>query len=269
MHRAHGVSFPLVLIIGTIISISLLTSVVLTRHFFSLLSPTITNTERLLKQGKLQDALSFSERLRSETTRELILKGQIWLALSLNKQKGENWSQYGTDSGNWLAGEESDMALRYFTDAVLRDPQSADAHYYLGVIYKEKGWLAEADREFDEVLELNSKYINALLGKGTVFVMMSRYSEAELVFREAYTLAPHEPSVVKNCAFFYRYYLLKPDSALLYLNRYLNLAGQRDLDVNLARQEFQNLLDRYPEYAPSEPQSWRTKKRQFISRNRD
>jgi Tfp pilus assembly protein PilF len=68
----------------------------------------------------------------------------------MKKQDIQSWSEYGLDSDDWLKGRRLRNALNDFKEAIRRDPSSAEARYFLGVVYREKGWFAEAENQFEE-----------------------------------------------------------------------------------------------------------------------
>lgn len=261
-----GLSSLLILIIGFVLACILFFGFLVIRHISRTYSPSIVNAEKYLKRGKINEAFALSERISSDRPGYFLLRGKIWLAASMKKQDIQSWSEYGLDSDDWLKGEEIENALNDFKEAIRRDPSSAEARYFLGVIYREKGWFAEAENQFEEALSLDPKNLQITLGMASLLVKMDRLTEAESELREAYGIAPEDPAVLKSMAFLYRFYLQKPDSALVWLNRYLNHVKGRDLDINLAKKEFQELIERYPEYEPSEPQDWKKRKPRFIPR---
>ncbi|NLG16557.1 MAG: tetratricopeptide repeat protein [Fibrobacter sp.] len=264
--RSAGLSYPLILITGFIIACVLFFGFLIIRHISRTYSPSIVNAEKYLKRGKINEAFTLSERISSNNPGFYLLRGKIWLALSIKKQDVENWGKYGLDSQDWLKGEEIDNALLNFKEAVRKDPSSGEARYYLGVVYREKGWYSEAERQFEEALSIEPSEIKIIVAMASLMVRMDRLDEAESELREAFRIDPEDPSVMKNMAFLFRFYKQKPDSALVWLNRYLNNVQEKDLDINLAKKEFQELLERYPEFKPSEPQDWRNKKPRFIPR---
>ena len=268
MSKSRGLSFPVILIAGIILAAAFLSTVLLVRYISHKYSPSISNAEKYLNKGRLNEAFALTEKVDNDSPRLLILKGRIFLALSLRKQRGDNWKKYGVDSTDWLKGEEIENALRCFKDAITLDPLSADAHYYLGYVYKEKGWYSEAKSEYNSALEINPGRIDVRVGLSSLFTRMDHIAEAQEVLRDAYKMAPDDPTVAKNMAFLFRYYIDTPESAMVWFNRYLNNVTDRDFDVNIAKKEFQDLTERYPEYIPSEPQDWRDKTPHFVPRKR-
>lgn len=266
MRFSRGVSLIFVVITGFLCSSILFSAFLVVRHISFCYYPSISNAKRYLRKGKLDEALAFANRIESGNYENLILKGRIWLAKSYKKQKKENWTKYGLDSDDWLKGEEIRKAVSYFKTAIKKKPLSVDPYYYLGVIYSEKGWFFEAESQFEKALDLDQSRIDIRISLSSLFVKMKKYDKAEDQLRSAYIKEPKNPSIAKNMAFLFRYYKDKPDSAIRWFNRYLNNASQKDLDVNLAKKEFQDLIERYPEFSPMEPQKWKENRIKFLPR---
>ena len=55
-----------------------------------------------------------------------------------------------------------DEAIKEFRKVAAIEPNMANVHYNLGLAYKKKGMLSEADNEFAEYERLKSKVTNAL-----------------------------------------------------------------------------------------------------------
>ena len=121
----------------------------------------------------------------------------------------------------------------------------------------EKGWFSVAETEFLSVLQIDSKHVNARINLGALYTEMKRFDLAEQELRNALNMEPDNPSIAKNFAYLYRFYIKKPDSAIIWANRYLNMEPQNDMDVNYVRNELVEMLQRYPEYTPKEPMTWK------------
>jgi Flp pilus assembly protein TadD len=121
----------------------------------------------------------------------------------------------------------------------------------------EKGWYSQAETEFLEVLKRNKDHLNAILNLGVVYTHMNRFLLAEQELKNALLIAPDDPTVAKNLAYLYRFYLDKPGAAMLWANRYLNSNPKNDLDVQFVRNELEDMLQRYPELTPEEPMNWK------------
>lgn len=269
MNTKQGLSVPVIVGSGLVLALSSLALFFMVQWMRSHFSASYSNAERFLRQGKLEQAFALSEKISGESAKSELLRGKIFLARSLQLQRKDGWRQYGTDSTEWLKGPDVDSALHCFQRAIAADSRSTDARYFFGLVYKEKGWLREAEDAFYETLRLDPEHLDARLALGSLYAQFDRPKEAVLQLREAYELEPENPQVAKNLAFIYRFHLEMPESSIVWLSRYLNLARKGDIDINRAILEYQEIVDRYPEYAPEEPPEWKKRsRRKFVPRDR-
>jgi tetratricopeptide (TPR) repeat protein len=264
----RGASVPFILLSGLILAIFISLTALLVVHMTEQWSPTYRNASRLLDRGRYKEALSVAQRLplSSEDGSVELLMGKIWLAKAYERQRAERWKSYAVDSSDYFTGAEAEQALLSFRAAVDRAPHNSQAHLFLGVLYMEKGWLGEAEVELLEALRSEGDNVTVLINLAALYVAMQRYGDAESELKKAYTLQPHNPDVAKNLAFLFRYYLNNPRLAMQWSNRYLNLQQERDPDRSLLRQDFEEMLRRYPEFTPGEAQRWREGGAEFRSR---
>ncbi len=262
----RGLSPLIIVLSGFLLATSLCALFLGLRHVRLRFSPTFTNAERFLLRGKFDEAFAFAEDIGGETSEKALLRGRIFLARSLRKQCLDGWRRYGTDSLDWLQEPDIDSALLCFRNSLELDPESATANYYLGVVFKEKGWFREAEDAFRETLRLSPEHIEAGIALGSLFSMMDRQAEAVECLYDAFRLAPRNPQVAKNMALLYRFHLEKPDSAIIWFNRYLEFAQPNDRDITGARHELRELVQRYPEFSPPPPGSWKKGRRRFFPR---
>ncbi|MBN1578611.1 MAG: hypothetical protein JW913_18755 [Chitinispirillaceae bacterium] len=268
MNKGKGLSLQVIIISGILLALLSLVVFHSFRFIATRFSPTLSNADRYLRMGKLDEAFAISARVSGNTPAKELLRGKIFLAFALKRQKDDGWRHYGIDSLDWLRGPEVDSALDCFRRAVNLDKKSAVARYCLGVVFKEKGWLHESENALCEALRLDPGNIDARLALGALYPLMNRSPEAAEQLLEAYRRAPDNPRVAKNLALLYRFHSENPESAIIWFNRYLNNAAPGDIGVNQARIELTDLLGRYPELAPEEKQRWREKRRTFVPRKR-
>jgi tetratricopeptide (TPR) repeat protein len=268
MKDKNKLSVPVIVLSGLLLAGLSLLVFLLLQFIINRFSPSYSNAERLLRSGKLDEAFVITEGIKTESAEKMLLRGKIFLAKSLQQQKKSGWRHYGNDTHDWLQGPEVDSALACFNKArFLKGGDHALAMYYLGVVYKEKGWFQDAEDALQESLRLDPDNINARLALSSLFSQIDNLPKAMQLLDEAYQLAPNNPQVAKNTAFLYRFHLEIPESSIVWLNRYLDLAEPGDIDINEAKIEIQELLARYPEYAPKETPAWKKKQRQFKPRH--
>ncbi len=255
-----GLSCPVLLLCGVMAAFFILIAIVGVHRIRLEWSPTAQNAEKLINKKKYAEAFALIEKAeQGQGNKPLLLveKGKVWFALALERERRSRWSDYGKDEKDWLKSEEADKAEQLFKKAIESGIRNSDAHYNLGLLYMEKGWFSLAETEFLSVLQRDRKHVDARINLGAAYTEMKRFDLAEKELREAYRQAPENPAVAKNLAFLFRYYFNKPDSAITWANRYLNLDPQSDMDIDVVRQELLNMLQRYPEYTPPEPMDWK------------
>ncbi len=84
--------------------------------------------------------------------------------------------------------------------AIKHNPGALAAHNNLGLVYQIQGRLAEAEREYREVLELNPNYESAHNNLGSVLMSTGRLPEAIAQFYASIALDPNYASVHYNLA---------------------------------------------------------------------
>lgn len=267
MKKKNDLSFSGILIVGMIVSALISVVVFGISRVASKFSPDVANAERLLRDGKLEEAAVIAEKLNDHTTAREILRGKVYLAMALQRQKDEGWGSYGTDSANWLKGADADSALACFERAFHTDPASAKALFFIGVVCKERGWFNRAEDAFLNAAALEPGEITTLLALGSLYALKGEYREAELHLKRAFELSPENPEPAKNLAFLYRFHINSPESAAVYLAAYLRVRKPGDIDAQRAITELEELRRRYPEITipPQEP-AGQTHQRVFIPR---
>ena len=256
----RGLSFPAILISGITAAFFIFIAFFIIRAINMRWSPTAKNAQELINKRKYAEALAVIEKAeggREENALLLVEKGKVWFSLALEREKRTRWKNYGNDKKDWLNSSEAVKAEVYLRKAIDIDPENIDAHYLLGLLYMEKGWFSVAETEFLSVLRIDRKHVNTLINLGALYTEMKRFDLAEQELRNALNLEPDNPSIAKNFAYLYRFYVKKPDSAIVWANRYLNMEPQNDMDVNYVRNELVEMLQRYPEYTPKEPMAWK------------
>jgi Flp pilus assembly protein TadD len=89
------------------------------------------------------------------------------------------------------SGNSIDQAIDSARQKIKEDPSSLKDKTGLGYLLLKKGSLAEAEKVFDEVLEVNGNYHEAMTGKGIVLSRMGKDQEAEEVLQNALQLNPN------------------------------------------------------------------------------
>lgn len=90
------------------------------------------------------------------------------------------------------------MALNLFKSARKYKPDSAEAHYWIGLTYSDYQSYAEAAAFAEQATLLDSRYADAwhLWGQSLMYLM--QWSEARQKLEQAHRLDPHNPLIIFN-----------------------------------------------------------------------
>jgi protein O-GlcNAc transferase len=99
-----------------------------------------------------------------------------------------------------LANGDAAAARNAFTKALEANPQSVEAHTYLGVLADGAGSLEEAERHFAAAAALAPFSASAHNNLGAVLVRMGRTQAAAAQFEVSLKIAPMQPSALVNLA---------------------------------------------------------------------
>jgi tetratricopeptide (TPR) repeat protein len=89
-----------------------------------------------------------------------------------------------------LAGRYKD-AVKYFTQAIQRDPANSEYYYGRGYAYRYlKNCSDEAISDLTKAIELDPHYVTAIRGRGDVFLSTEQYDDALRDFNQAIALQP-------------------------------------------------------------------------------
>ena len=95
-----------------------------------------------------------------------------------------------TEEGKSLFESDSDAAAQRFNAAIAADPQSFDAHFYLGKIYTRRSDPEAALREYKEAIRINPKSADAQFNLGFVYFSQRRYEDARQQYEKVVDLKP-------------------------------------------------------------------------------
>jgi type IV pilus assembly protein PilF len=87
-----------------------------------------------------------------------------------------------------LADHQASPALSAFKEAVQLDPENANYHNVLGVVYLEIHQPADAETEFRKAVELDPGYGEAIHNLGLSFAEQGRYEDAIVQYRKAISM---------------------------------------------------------------------------------
>lgn len=267
MKKSKGLSLPVIIIISLILSTFILSSFFIFGFVRTRWAPSSENADKLLKRRKYDQALAIIDQNKNadKNISLLIEKGRIWMTLAWENENKTGWANYGLDEKEWLKSRESDSSVTCFEKVLELDKNNRDAHYYLGIIFMDKGWYSAAQDHFLEILTINKNDFETRNILGVLYTRMRQYPQALREFQTAWKLDNNNISIAKNLAVLYRNNFNKPDSAMVWMNRYLNLNPQKDADAGKIRIDLSDMIKRYPEYKLEEPMEWYGK-RSFTAR---
>jgi serine/threonine protein kinase/Flp pilus assembly protein TadD len=142
-----------------------------------------------------------------------------------------------TDQGKSVFESDSDAAAQRFNAAVAADPQSFDAHFYLGKIYTRRSDPEAALREYKEAIRINPKSADAQFNLGFVYFSQRRYEDARQQYEKVVDLKPpYLADVFYNLSACYEQ-MKRKDEAVATLRRGLQAVP----NSNLLRQRLKQL----------------------------
>lgn len=270
MKKSKGLSLPVIIIISIILSSFSIASFLLFGYVRERWAPSSENADKFLKRRKYSKAMAIiNQNENSDKNIPLLLeKGRIWMTLAWENENKEGWANYGVNDKEWLKSKESDSSVACFKRVLQLDSDNRDALYYLGIIYMDKGWYSAAQESFMDVLDNNKNDFETRNLLGVLYTRMRQYPQALREFQAAWKLKDNDISVAKNLGSLYRLHLNRPDSAMVWMNRYLNMNPKRDPDAGRIRRDLSDMIKRYPEYRITEPMDWYGK-RDFTARGEE
>lgn len=137
---------------------------------FHLSNSEIAQGDRLVKQGRHQEALAHYER-----------------AIRMVRRPSYAWTSRGV-AMKYLG--RVDEALRCHENAIRLDPENEVAWCNLGTVYFKKAELGKALECYDKAIHLRPKYAIAWNNKGVVLARMNQFEEANRCHGKATSLRP-------------------------------------------------------------------------------
>jgi predicted Zn-dependent protease len=90
--------------------------------------------------------------------------------------------------------------IRHYRHIINNEPNDADAHLQIGIIFAKLGAAAEAMKYFDKVLSLQPGNAAAMNNRGNLFMLDGKFAEAKAAYRDATKASPSDPYVWINLA---------------------------------------------------------------------
>jgi tetratricopeptide (TPR) repeat protein len=120
----------------------------------------------------------------------------------------------------------SSAAEQLFQQAIAKDPGGAVAHFDLGVIYQGAGERADALRQYQQALRVDSHYARALFNEA---VLLAPHNAALAIYyyRQVVSIQPDSPTALLNLG------LLENETKSLHARAVLDLRAAVKLDPSL------------------------------------
>lgn len=148
----------------------------------------------------------------------------------------------------------------FYKRTLAKAPHSARLHEALGTFYAQKGFSAQAIKEYQEAIKLKPDIFQAHFNLGAMYQKFSLYPQAEEEYKKTLQLYADFPEAHNNLGVIYFYQKnyqsaineynkaveLRPDYAQAYNNRGAVYASLGDMDK--AREDWQKALKIKPDY---------------------
>jgi tetratricopeptide (TPR) repeat protein len=128
--------------------------------------------------------------------------------------------------GNTRVAERyTETADKHLREAAELDPNDPDIYNLLGNLRLNSGEAKEAVPYYKKALEANNDHLYANVNLGTAMRQLGQYAEAEQQFKRTLELDPNYAFAVHQLAAMYDEDMQRPDDAVTYYKRYLDLVG--------------------------------------------
>ena len=118
------------------------------------------------------------------------------------------WKGYEADAAN-----KYDEAIKYYKQAIIQKPDFSDAHYKLGIVYKEKGELDEALAQLKEVILLEPNHVEAHYNMGVCYDAKNSINDAISAYKNVISInGSHLEAHNKLAALYYQKQMIEEAS---------------------------------------------------------
>jgi uncharacterized protein (TIGR03032 family) len=93
---------------------------------------------------------------------------------------------------------EIEQAQRAFQQALELDPNHLEAHNGLGAVYAKQEAATPAIQHYQQALTIQPNYLPALINLGHINLRLEKYSEAEAIYRQVLQLQPHNTQALDS-----------------------------------------------------------------------
>jgi tetratricopeptide (TPR) repeat protein len=118
---------------------------------------------------------------------------------------------------------DTEKGIKYYQEALLKEPFIFAANYNLGDLYIEKGLVADAIRHFILASRIRPETHETFARLGEIYLSKKDYKLAYLYFKHAVELNPRFSLGFKNLGVLNFYHLNNPNQGIIYFSRSLTL----------------------------------------------
>jgi tetratricopeptide (TPR) repeat protein len=109
----------------------------------------------------------------------IVLLTPLFWACKGNKESAEFFKR-----GNFhFKKNELEKAEHFFSEAIKKNPEFADAYNNRGVVYLKVGRIDEALKDFEKAVSIDNTFVDAKLNLGRLYSEMGKTTEAENMFK--------------------------------------------------------------------------------------
>ncbi len=243
-------SLLFVLILGTSLSFATVAIIFLVQYLSSGMGRSISSMEDSYKSGNPSEAIAILDQLdpiERGTSTSMLWYGKSWYLRAYEEQQKSRWSEYGKDSSDWFKGVSADNAVHYLKRAS-EDPETeAEASFYLGLIYIQKGWYDKSERMFQNLFRLEPTHREGILNYAILKSRQWNYDQAASILLRGVEAYPDFAEYPKNLFWIYSQHLNNYEDAVVYGDLYLSNATRGDVSIIRVRSEMTDIFARFPE----------------------
>jgi tetratricopeptide (TPR) repeat protein len=121
-------------------------------------------------------------------------------------------------------------SITFYTRMVKTNPDSALAHFSLGLAYRERDDFLRAQEEWKRTAEIDPRYFNVFAHLGESYIRINSLEQAEYYYTKEIEVNPDDVVTIYNMAVL-KEMLNKPREALWYYEQFINMQPYADVDI--------------------------------------
>jgi tetratricopeptide (TPR) repeat protein len=115
-----------------------------------------------------------------------------------------------------LQGTGKNDSIRQLENILKKNPDNAQVHNKLGLLYIKKGMVKKAEFHYSRALEIEPDMPGAVANMANLQVILKNYDKAETMYRKAIKLDPGNPVLYNNMGSMFAYRKMLPEAAECY-----------------------------------------------------